>query len=244
MIVLAHLSDPHLDGGKRAAARTAQVMHYLNGLPGDVDAIVVTGDLTDNGLPAEREQATALLASPRFPVITCPGNHDGYTPYGWPANQVHDLGRFAVVACDSVILGRADGHLGDATLDWLRSSLDGLRGRPVFVAFHHPPVKLHHPMIDEIRLSAAERVAAVLADHPDVVAVLCGHAHTPAATTFAGRPLLVAPGVKSTLLLPWELPAGEMNWRSTLDLGQPPAVAFHILDDDGRLTTHFRLVTD
>jgi hypothetical protein len=65
--------------------------------------------------------------------------------------------------------------------------------------------------------------------------VLCGHAHTPAATTFAGRPLLVAPGVISTMRLPWESGPDP-------DLLAPPAVAFHVLGDDRRLTTHYRFV--
>jgi hypothetical protein len=65
---------------------------------------------------------------------------------------------------------------------------------------------------------------------------VCGHAHTPAASTFAGRPLLVAPGVVSTLRLPWE--HGEV-----LDHSLPPAIAFHVLDDEWRLTTHYRLVS-
>ena len=57
----------------------------------------------------------------------------------------------------------------------------------------------------------------------------------PAASTFAGLPLLVAPGVVSTLRLPWE-------GRGDIDEDLPPAVAFHVLDDHGRLTTHYRLV--
>jgi hypothetical protein len=43
------------------------------------------------------------------------------------------------------------------------------------------------------------------------------------------------PGVASTLRLPWE-GAGD------LDKSMPPAIAFHILDDDGHLTTHYRVV--
>ncbi|MET0492684.1 MAG: hypothetical protein ABW000_06080 [Actinoplanes sp.] len=38
------------------------------------------------------------------------------------------------------------------------------------------------------------RLAALIAAHPQVAAVLTGHAHTAAASTFAERPLLVAPG--------------------------------------------------
>jgi 3',5'-cyclic-AMP phosphodiesterase len=75
----------------------------------------------------------------------------------------------------------------------------------------------------------------VLDRHPRVVAVLCGHAHTAAASTFAGRPLLVAPGVVSTLRLPWEN-------ADTMDRTMPPALAFHILDEAGRLTTHYRML--
>lgn len=55
--------------------------------------------------------------------------------------------------------------------------------------------------------------------------------------TFAGRLLLVAPGVASTLRLPWETDID-------LDLQMPPALAFHVLDDEWRLTTHYRLAPD
>ena len=86
----------------------------------------------------------------------------------------------------------------------------------------------------------AEPVDAVLVtgdidSHPHVSAILCGHAHTAAASTFAGRPVRVAPSTASTLRLPWE--HGDL-----FDREAPPAVAFHVLDDAGRLTTHFRVV--
>ena len=44
MIVIAHLSDIHIDGGQRSADRTRTVMHYLEDLPYDLDAVLVTGD--------------------------------------------------------------------------------------------------------------------------------------------------------------------------------------------------------
>ena len=71
--------------------------------------------------------------------------------------------------------------------------------------------------------------------HPNIVAFLCGHAHTPAVTRFADRPLCVAPGVSSTLNLPFE-------GHDIVNRGQPPGIAFHVLDDAGRLITHFRSV--
>ncbi|MFB7666749.1 phosphodiesterase [Kitasatospora sp. NPDC056138] len=250
MLVLAQVSDVHLgqdregDGGERAAARTARVMDYLNGLPGELDAVLVTGDIADQGLPAEYETAAKLLDS-RHTVLTCPGNHDVREAYragllgeeaaGGPVNRVHELPGATVLMCDSSIPGRHDGLLDDETLDWMDRQLAARPEVPALVAFHHPPVALHVPYVDEIRQFGEERLAELLGRHPRVVALLCGHSHTPAATTFAGLPLLVAPGVVSTVNLPWEE-------GGTVTFDHPPMVAFHVLDDERRLTTHYRPV--
>jgi 3',5'-cyclic-AMP phosphodiesterase len=245
MIVLAHVSDLHLDGSTRAEERTRRVMSYVNGLKQPPHAVLVTGDIADHGHPAEYRQAADLLASPH-PVLTCPGNHDSRTAYRTvllgqppeqtPVNEVHQAAGALFVLCDSTIPGRDDGLLADETLDWLESVLSATPGTtPVFVCFHHPPVLLHSPFIDALRQRGERRLAVLIERHPQVVAILCGHAHTAAASTFAGRPLLVAPGVASTLKLPWE--HGDV-----LDRDLPPAVAFHILDDEWRLTTHYRVI--
>lgn len=251
MFVIAHLSDVHLDGGARALARTRQVMSYLNALPGPIDAILVSGDIADHGEPAEYEQArTELVAD--VPVLMLPGNHDVRAAYrkvllggadgGQPINEARWVGKVLFALCDSSIPGRDEGLLATTTLAWLADLLDSVdQDTPVFVCLHHPPVALHEPLIDGIRLSDEQALAELIESHPQVVAVLCGHAHTAAASTFAGRPLLVAPGVVSTLRLPWES-GGAADFASVLDLDTPPAIAFHVLGDDGRLTTHFRLV--
>ncbi|GAA3198677.1 hypothetical protein ACFO1B_02205 [Dactylosporangium siamense] len=94
---------------------------------------------------------------------------------------------------------------------------------------------LHHPLPDSMSLQQVYEYAALLDAHPNVIATLAGHAHTAAVSTFAGRPLLVAPGVTWTLRLPWES-------DRLADLDAPPALAYHILDDDRNLVTHYRVV--
>ncbi|MCP9977201.1 phosphodiesterase [Actinomadura madurae] len=242
MIVIAQLSDTHLDGGDRSFERTARVMDHVNAMP--VDAVLVTGDIADHGEPAEYERARKVLASPH-PVLMCPGNHDVRGPYrevlldepstGGPVNRVYKIAGATFAMCDSSVPGEDHGLLDDETIGWLDRRLAEAPGEPAFVCFHHPPVKLGIPYVDEIRQFQEERLAEVIARHPQVVAVLCGHAHTAAATTFAGRPLLVAPGVVSTLTLPWQ--GGDIA-----DHGAPPGLAFHVLDGEGRLTTHYRTV--
>jgi Icc protein len=249
MIVFAQLSDLHLDGSNERAGRAAAVITYLNGLSMPVDAVLVTGDIADHGLPAEYEQARAILSASRSPVFCCPGNHDARAAYrevllgdhgpadpAAPVNQVHCQGGALVALCDSTIPDRDDGYLADETISWLDGVLAGHRGTASLVCFHHPPAALHSPDVDTIRQFGEQRLAGVIAGHPQVVAILCGHAHTPAATSFAGRPLLVAPGVASTLVLPWEHGGGT-------DDRAPAAIAFHLLDDHQRLVTHYRVVT-
>lgn len=49
----------------------------------------------------------------------------------------------------------------------------------------------------------------------------------------------MAPGVVSTLRLPWE---GRTGSSEHVHLDEPPAVAVHVHGDDGRLTTRYRVV--
>lgn len=248
MLLFAQVSDIHLDGGRKRYARTAAVMDYLNGLSAPLAAILLTGDIADHGLPAEYEQAREFVEASPHPVFPCPGNHDVRAAYRKvllgdgggseaPINAAHRVGGALFAMCDSSIPGRDDGYLADETLSWLDRELAADPELPAFVCFHHPPTRLHQPYVDDIRQHGADRLAALLGRHPQVVAILCGHAHTPAATTFAGRPVSVCPGVASTLVMPWE--PGEIATEDA-----PPGLAFHVLDDERRLTTHYRVVAN
>ncbi|MFI9154044.1 metallophosphoesterase [Streptomyces sp. NPDC053367] len=251
MLVLAHISDLHLDGSPRATERAQRVRDRLWRLPGRVDALLVTGDIADHAEESEYEEAARVLGlrdgDAPFPVLTCPGNHDSRAPYrkallgepaaDGPVDSVRVFPGGAVLMCDSSIPGADEGALDEETYDWIERTLDGLDpGLPALLAFHHPPVGLHHPLPDSYQLADPGRLAALLERRPQIAGLITGHAHTPAATVFAGRPLLVGPGVTWTLNLPWED-------DQVADRDAPVGLAFHILDDAGRLTTHFRVVT-
>jgi 3',5'-cyclic-AMP phosphodiesterase len=247
MLVLAHVSDIHIDGGERNTTRAARALRYARSLR--PDAVVLTGDLADNGLIEEYEIVRELIAGDGAPIVLCPGNHDvrGNLRKALlgldgdrPVNQVLNLEKATIALCDSSIPGRPEGRLDDETLAWLDGVLAAAPGVPAFVGMHHPATRLGIPYVDGIMLTETEGLREVLARHPHVAAVLAGHAHTAAATTFAGLPLLVAPGVVSTALLPYETSA-----ERPLDLDLPPAIAIHLLDEspgDGRVVTHYRPV--
>jgi 3',5'-cyclic-AMP phosphodiesterase len=250
VIVIAHLSDPHLDGTPDAHERLQRVTAYLRSLSRPVDVLVMTGDLADHGAAAEYAELAALLPAG---ALVCPGNHDQRAPLraglkdfvqasgapGDPVNQVYDVAGARFVLLDSCVPGEDHGLLADETLGFLRDELAAVpAGMPVLVCFHHPPVEVGHPVIDGWRMFDEHRLAGVLAEFPGVVtALLAGHIHSAATATFAGTPLLVAPGIRSTVPLPWEPVGGD---HTLLDRTAPPGVAFHLYDDTAGLRTHFR----
>lgn len=243
MIIAAQISETHFNGSDRNYQRAARAMRYLNQLP--VDVVILSGDVADNGAAAEYAQAREVFASPHQ-VLAFPGNHDVRAEFrtGFldsaasdaPINGAYEVGGVRFILCDSVIPGAPDGLLSDETLKWLSDAL-GASDAPTIVGLHHPPVPLHIPFIDELALRSADVLATIIAPHPQVLAVLCGHAHSAAATTFADKPLLVAPGISSNMFLPWE----PTDADPPVDYDAPPAVAFHVIEDN-RVTTHFRVV--
>lgn len=242
MVVVAQISDLHFNGTAEHRDRVIAVLDYVAATRG-VDALLVTGDLADQGTEAEYAEAAATVASP-LPTLTLLGNHDDRFAYTQvrdgigstaPVNSVLRLDDLLILGLDSSIPGQSDGYLSDETLSWARGHLAAAGDVDVLLTWHHPPATIGMPKMDTRRMGGEERAAALVEDYPNIVGIVTGHAHTPAATVFAGRPLIVAPGVSSTLNLPCE---GD-DW---LNGSQGPGLALHVIDDH-RLTTHFRVLS-
>src|SRR4051794_39686927 len=242
MTVVAHVSDTHAGNAVQdPAARMAAVMDHLLAMSPRPDVLVVSGDLADHGLPEEYAEVRSWLDRGPGPLAVCPGNHDVRTAYvdglDIAARSVVDAGGSRLVMLDSLVDAvdgqRVDvGRLGDEQVDWLDRQL-GAVGTPAFVCLHHPPTTIGLGLMDPIRLLDGDALAAVLTRHPHVAATLVGHAHTMSATTFAGRPLLIGGGVVSTVTADAEEPP-------TIWYDAPPTFALHLVDPEGRITTHWR----
>ena len=72
VLVIAHLSDIHLDGTDEIAARTRKVVDYLVSLRDRtrIDCVLVTGDLADHATDAEYEEVyKSVYAALPYPVL-------------------------------------------------------------------------------------------------------------------------------------------------------------------------------
>lgn len=74
MVYLAHLSDLHVGSKDFREEIFLQAADNINST--QPDAIIVTGDLTENGYYAEFERVVGYLDLLKFPMLVVPGNHD------------------------------------------------------------------------------------------------------------------------------------------------------------------------
>jgi Icc protein len=231
-LTLLHISDPHLDGGPDRAERLDAVLDLLppSRRP---DAIVATGDIADDGARAAYAQVRALMAD-RGPWIAAPGNHDDAARFaaelGVDSVSTLDVGRLRILALDVTVPGKGHGELRPEVAELAAERAAG--AETVVLAFHQPPMILGHDYIDPIRLLNPEALTDLMGRLGTVAAVLCGHAHTAASSSIAGVPLLLAPGVVSTL-------KADSDKRPVTDLDHPPGMALHRFEDDGTVVSSF-----
>jgi len=206
--LLAQISDLHLGepprGGSDPKGCLRAVVGALRRLPDRPDAVLVTGDLAEHAKPKQYRQAAKAVGKLGVPMYALPGNHDdratmrevlGAPGEGdGPLDYAVDLGPLRLVVVDSTIPGEDRGGFDPGQLERLEAEL-GASPKPAIVAMHHPPLTTAMPDWDGVNLPVAEQkaLAAVVARHPQVKAIVGGHLHRVTTSTLAGRPVVAAP---------------------------------------------------
>ena len=158
---------------------SAVLTHALTHHP-DAAAMVLMGDLTDNGLPEEYAELAKLLAPVALPIIPMLGNCDDRRAFfaAFPnaprtasghVQSVHDLAHHRIITLDTLDDRAEAGHGGRLCRDrlaWLDQALAGATSRIPLVFTHHPAVPVGMPFLDGIRLAHPRRLLSRLAAHP------------------------------------------------------------------------------
>ncbi len=200
---LVHLSDIHF-GGEDVAAVEAAIEASHAFAP---HLVVVTGDLTLNGLPREFVAARAWLDRLPHPQLVTPGNHD--TPYwnlllraltpfdryrrfiGAPEQAVFDAPGLTAHAVNSARGGqpRPDWSKGAVNLERISTVAAEMAAKPAHLkvfACHHPLIDLQGmPVTGGVHRGAA--AAKILAE-AGVDLILTGHVHNPFALALGAGP--------------------------------------------------------
>ena len=248
--LLVQLSDFHLGEPKTAGVKPKEclkaVIGALQRLPNPPDAILVSGDLAEDATPKQYALAQELVGRLGVPIHVLPGNHDDRATmreaFGLPGegdapiDYAVDLGPLRLVVVDSTIPGEVRGGFEPEQLERLEAELAAAADQPTIVAMHHPPLTTAIAEWDGVNLPAPERraLAAVIERHPQVRAIVGGHLHRIAASTLAGRPVLVAP---STFLQA----RPDFVAETVKVKGKPPGFVLHALLD-GELSSQVQIV--
>jgi Icc protein len=189
---LLQITDTHLYADPAGEAYGVNTAHSLARVLDAVfaargpqpDAIVVTGDVSDDLSEASYLRLREFLGNRGVPVHCVPGNHDDprlmaelLDSGGIRCCGSAELRGWGLVTVDTHSPGEVGGWISGAGLARLDDDLASFEGRPVVVAMHHPPVLVGSAWLDRSRLGNAREFFEVVDRHPQVRAVLAGHVH-------------------------------------------------------------------
>ena len=230
MARIIHLSDVHFGGEDASAAEAA--LGFVHETPPDL--VMVTGDLTLNGLPREFTAARAWLDRLPQPMLCTPGNHD--TPY-WniPLRALVPFQRYRrYIGSPNTALFNGAGIAArminssrgaQPRPDWSKGAIRLATAHADVTAFDAAPprslrvIGCHHPLVEvaDTPVTGGVRrgaVAAAIFAEGGVDVILSGHVHNPFAIALPyGDSLTYAVG------------AGTLSIRTR---GTPPS--FNVLD--------------
>jgi 3',5'-cyclic-AMP phosphodiesterase len=247
--LLLQISDSHIGANwdgvdpDESLLRAVEAILSLSDRP---DALLVSGDLTDNGDPEEYQRVRELLAPLDLVPHVLPGNHDVRGPlreaFGLPGvgdepvSYAVDLGPLRLICLDSTIPGAEGGSLDGGRVEWLDAALAEDPATPTVIALHHPPLLTEIPTFERIGLEPGSRdaLAEVVGRHPQVARIVAGHVHRSIVAELAGRAVVTAPSTYLQAALDFTAPKLQMR-------PDPPGFAVHALRD-GSLATHLQRI--
>ncbi|MBR4828646.1 MAG: PQQ-binding-like beta-propeller repeat protein [Muribaculaceae bacterium] len=178
VVRLAVLSDIHVTPGNANEGKLREAVDEINAT--DVDAVLVTGDLTNEGSDEQLRNVKGILDGIIHPLYVIPGNHEN----NWSQsacktfNDLWGADRFVFTIDDLVVVGMncgpfmkmGDGHIKQEDLLWLDSTL---------IVMVKPGMKVlsvnHYPILDD--LDNYRAYVDILKKYP-VITHQCGHYHT------------------------------------------------------------------
>jgi 3',5'-cyclic-AMP phosphodiesterase len=258
---ILHLSDTHIDRMPGPNGYGVDARESLRRMLDDcrviqhIDAVVVTGDVADDGsregyadarelvggfarersIPAifstgnhdEREAFTAVLGSGHLDTTTV----DALVSSGGKRAAASRVAGYRIVTLDSLIPGKSFGRISREQLDWLSRVLAEPSGNGTVIAFHHPPIALDDKFQQALGLrNAGDRADVVRGT--DVRLILCGHFHAQLFGMLVATPVWVTPGVVSRIDLTATLGALRVvrgASATVVDLGGAHSLLLHVL---------------
>ena len=250
-MIIAQISDLHItrDGVKACgitdtSTNLALCVQHINDLTPPADIVLVTGDITNEGLLEETKKAKSILDNLNAPYFVTPGNHDDRMylemVFGSPhlalengfINYVIDSYELRIICMDSVMAGESGGEICKIRAAWLDKEISKDLEKPTIIFMHHPPIKYGVIETDENGFVGENNLGSVIEKYSNIKAILCGHIHLQTHTSWRGTVVSTAPSMGLQLLLDLTLTLPSQFYN------EPPAYQLHYFTPDKQLVSY------
>jgi 3',5'-cyclic AMP phosphodiesterase CpdA len=218
MTTILQISDTHIapegalvsgrldtsDALTRLVARLTGIRDQI----GPIDALLVTGDLSDDGSAESYARFKSMIAPLDLPTYVITGNHDARDPMRaafakdlpacGPMDWIRRVGDIHLIGLDTLVEGQGAGTLSSDSLSFLQNALSHAGDAPVLLALHHPPFACGIGFMDKIGLTNRQALRDVLAGFNGTLRIVCGHIHSMIVSDVAGHIAISAPSPAST----------------------------------------------
>lgn len=218
-VTIVQLTDTHIrPAGEKVHGKVdtyenlTHVLQQLRASQQRIDALVLSGDLTDNGSPEAyrrlRDAVEPVAAELGAQTVYVMGNHDERAAFGSELlgndaaaidpeithDSVTEVAGLRIIALDSSTPGRHDGRLEPEQLDWLADELRRPAPHGTLLVLHHPPIPSPIATTEYLKLEQPELLEEVLSGS-DVRLIICGHNHLTGAAALGGIPVWIGPAM-------------------------------------------------
>ena len=246
MTLLVQITDTHvvergtlLYGMADTARHLAESVAEINAMRPQPDGVLITGDLVEHPGPVTYSHFRDLIAPLEMPVYLMPGNHDdpdimwGYfrDTRMFPAKPPHyqyviDDWPFRVLMLNSHYDNSELPYFGERRQQWLDEQLSA-SDKPTLIAIHHPPFRTGIGFIDMVGPEWYEEMGAIVARHPQVLKIICGHGHIDLQGRLGQVPVLMVGATAHQLI------GGRvLDVAPSFDNVRVPPMLHHWLDGD------------
>lgn len=183
---IIHLSDLHLTNdvciwGTDTNAHFTYAIEKIKGLK-DIDAVIISGDLSNDGSIESYMRLDRTLAALDLPVYCCPGNHDNldiffseYNSHYYKKDKIAAIDGWEFIFFNTVVEGMSRGFTKNEDIALLKNRIQHLSNN-IAIVLHHPPIE-QSGWLNRKLLEDREAIVKMIGCSNNVKLVLYGHTH-------------------------------------------------------------------
>ena len=198
-------------------------------LRADADFMILSGELVGADIAGDYSMLAEYLTKSKVPVYPMVGNNDDRAGFraqlSVPATAMDDFIQYQIETADALFLcldthlvGSHAGQFCAARQAWLTDALSATH-KPTYIFMHHPPLDLHLPKQDEIKLEDNAVFLDLIVASDLVKHLFFGHGLRPTCGAIKGVPFATLGAIS------FQAPAPEPAWD--WDSFAPPKEAPH-----------------